>query len=332
VSARKTTGATPPSPQAAPVRIGISACILGQEVRFNGGHKLNGFIRDTFGQFVDFVPICPEVDIGLGVPRETLRLVKNPSGIRLVAPKSEADHTKKMKVYAKNKAAELATQDLCGFIVQKGSPSCGMERVKIYPPRAGVAPAKNGRGLFTAALMERLPFLPVEEDGRLNDPALRENFVERVFAYRRLKDLFQGRWSVGNVVQFHANEKLLLMAHDPTGMRPLGRLVAGAKAMDRATFKEQYQTQFLACMAKKSTVRKHMNVLQHIAGYFRRPLDTTQRDEVHDLIESYRAGQVPLVVPMTIISHQVRRLGISYLADQSYLNPHPRELMLRNHV
>jgi uncharacterized protein YbgA (DUF1722 family)/uncharacterized protein YbbK (DUF523 family) len=313
------------------IRIGISACILGQEVRFNGGHKLNGFIKETLGAFVEFVPVCPEVDMGLGVPRETLRLVGGKGHPPLlIAPKSGSDHTSKMLRYARKKSGELDKLDLCGFIVQKGSPSCGMERVKVYPGTDGGMPRKDGRGLFTGELMERLPHLPVEEDGRLNDPILRENFIERVFAYQRLKALFSGRWSIGKLVDFHASEKLLLMAH--SSYRPLGQLVAKAKALPRAEVKESYQRLFLTALSRKTTVTKHVNVLQHVAGYFRDQLDAESRSEVHKLIEDYRRRLVPLVVPITLMRHHIRILGLDYLAKQSYLNPHPRELMLRNHV
>lgn len=313
------------------IRIGISACIVGQEVRFNGGHKLDRFIRDTLGAYVEFVPVCPEVDIGLGVPRETLRLVRAPEGPpRLIAPKSDTEHTEEMLRYASEKVAELASQDLCGFIVQKGSPSCGMERVRIYPTKEGGAPTRDGRGLFTRVLMDTLPLLPVEEDGRLNDPLLRENFIERVFAYRRCRQLFSGEWTMGDLVSFHASEKLLLMAHGD--YKPLGQLVAKGKQLPAAELADEYQRLFLTVLAQRSTVRKHVNVLQHIVGYFRDKLDQASRDEVHDLIEAYRGGLVPLIVPITLMRHHIRHQGIDYLAQQSYLNPHPRELMLRNHV
>lgn len=314
-----------------PIRIGISACVLGQEVRFNGGHKLNHFIRDTLGDFVEFVPVCPEVDIGLGVPRESLRLVKRDGDTpSLVAPASGSDHTKKMMAYAGRKVADLAKLDLCGFIVQKGSPSCGMERVKVYPPAKGSMTRKDGRGLFTQVLMERLPLLPVEEGGRLSDPRLRENFIERVFAYQRLRHLFRDCWTIGQLVEFHTNEKLLLMSH--SNYRPLGQLVAKAKQQARADVKEQYQRLFLEALACPSTVKKHVNVLQHIAGYFREDLAEDARHEVHDLIEAYRQELVPLVVPITLMKHHIRTLGLDYLAPQTYLSPHPRELMLRNHA
>ena len=314
-----------------PIRIGISACILGQEVRYNGGHKLNGFIRDTLGAFVEFVAVCPEVEIGLGVPRETLQLVGAKGQVAsLAAPKSGFDHTKKMLSYARRKTAELGKLNLCGFIVQKGSPSCGMERVKVYPTAAGGMPRRDGRGLFTRVLMDQLPFLPVEEGDRLSDPLLRENFIERVFAYQRLQSLFTGRWTIGKLVDFHAREKLLLMAH--SSYRPLGQLVAKAQSLPRREVKQRYQELFLNALARRTTVKKHVNVLQHVAGYFRDQLDDISRNEVHELIEDYRCKLVPLIVPITLMRHHTRVLGLDYLAKQSYLSPHPRELMLRNHV
>lgn len=313
------------------IRIGISSCILGREVRFDGGHKLDRFIRDTLGAYVEFVPVCPEVEIGLGVPRETLRLVRGTSGqTLLIAPKSGTSHTTKMLKYSSKKVSELRNLELCGFIAQRGSPSCGMERVKLYPAKEGGAPNKDGRGLFTQVLMERLPLLPIEEIGRLNDPPLRENFIERVFAYRRLRQLFAGRWALRDLVSFQANEKLLLMAHGD--YRTSGRLVAKAKGMPRKELREEYERLFLTVLTRRTTLRKHVNVLQHIAGYFRNVLDKESREEVHELIEQYRAKRVPLVVPLTLMKHHIRHHGIDYLAEQSYLNPHPRELMLRNHV
>ncbi|MCA9519469.1 MAG: DUF523 and DUF1722 domain-containing protein [Myxococcales bacterium] len=313
------------------IRVGISACILGQEVRFNGGHKLDRFIRDTLGQYVEFVPVCPEVEIGLGVPRETLRLVgQSGSPRRLVAPKSGSDHTETMVSYAKRRVDELERLELCGYILQKSSPSCGMERVKVYPPTEGAAPIKEGRGVFADVLMQQLPLLPVEEDGRLNDPILRENFVERIFAYRRLRAFFASSWTIGGLVRFHAAEKLLLMAHQ--SYKRLGQLVANARNVERESLAREYRRGFLEAMASRSTVNKHVNVLQHIAGYFRGPLDPASRDEVHDLIEAYRSRMVPLVVVTTLMKHHIRTLELSYLSQQSYLNPHPRELMLRNHL
>lgn len=314
------------------IRVGISACILGQEVRYNGGHKLDRFIRDTLGAFVSFVPVCPEFELGLGVPRETLRL-EQPGGaetLRLVAPRSGSDHTAAMVAFARAKARDLGAAELCGYILQKGSPSCGMERVRVYGA-SGMA-QRNGRGLFAQVLMEALPDLPVEEDGRLNDPRLRENFIERLFAYRRLRRLFRARWTRGELVAFHSREKLLLLAHDRPSYEALGRLVAAAKQTERSVLVEQYRRLFLGGLARIATARKQTNVLQHIAGHLRERLDQAERGELHELIESYHRQWVPLVVPLTLIRHHVRRHGLSYLAQQSYLDPHPQELMLRNHV
>ena len=313
--------------------IGVSACILGQEVRFNGGHKLDHFVRDTLGPYLRFVPVCPEVDIGLGVPRETLRLVRDGStaeSIRMVAPKSDSDHTEAMNSYARKKVNELVAEKLCGFIVQKGSPSCGMERVRVYS-KGGGAPTRNGRGLFTQALIERFPNLPVEEDGRLNDPGLRENFIERIFAYRRLRLLFVGRWKVGDLVAFHSREKLLVLAHDRVAYQQLGSLVATAKSQPRGSVAETYERLFMAGLKKIATRKKQTNVLQHVAGHFKKLLDADDKKELGDVIESYRLGLVPLIVPVTLLRHHVRRHEMKYLAQQSYMEPHPTELMLRNH-
>jgi len=249
----------------------------------------------------------------------------------MVTRTSGVDHTDSMRAWSRGRLRDLAALDLCGYILQKGSPSCGMERVKVYP-EAGGTPTKSGRGVFAEALMEALPNLPVEEDGRLNDPRLRENFVERVFAYRRLKDLFAGRWTVGALVGFHAREKMLLLAHDRVAYTELGRLVAGAKALPRAEVAATYERVFMAGMTRIATTRKHTNVLQHLAGHFKRLLEDEDRDELHGSIELYHRGLVPLVVPITLLRHHVRRHRLDYLAQQSYLDPHPTELMLRNHV
>ena len=312
------------------IRIGISACLLGEPVRFDGGHKRDSFLVETFGRHVEWVSVCPEVESGLPTPRDTLRLVTADGRLRMVVPKTGLDHTDAMRTYARRRVAELAEAGLCGFVLKKDSPSCGMERVKVYDARG--TPTRSARGLFAQALIEAVPVLPVEEEGRLCDPRLRENFVERVFAYRRLRDLFVPRWSIGDLVQFHTAHKLLLLAHSPTAYAALGRLVAHAKDLGRPVVRERYEHEFMAALAIVATPRRHVNVLQHMAGYFRDELDPGDRRELSDLVEQYRLGLVPLVVPITMVQHHVRRLGVEYLAGQVYLAPHPRELMLRNHV
>jgi uncharacterized protein YbgA (DUF1722 family)/uncharacterized protein YbbK (DUF523 family) len=315
---------------ARPIRIGISACLLGERVRYDGGHKRDAYLVETFGRYVEWVPVCPEVEMGLGTPRETLRLVRIGDGIRLVMPKTGVDHTEAMHAYGSRRIAELAEEDLCGYILKKDSPSCGMERVRVFDAHG--VPAKSGRGLFAEALLKYFPHLPVEEEGRLTDPRLRENFVERVFAYRRLRTLFAGRWKVGELVAFHTAHKMLLMAHSPKAYENLGRLVAGAKAVPRAELRERYEAEFMRALGEIATTKRQANVLLHILGYFRKQLDDDSRGELLAVIEDYRRGLVPLIVPITLIRHYVRRFDVAYLRGQIYLEPHPKELMLRNHV
>jgi uncharacterized protein YbgA (DUF1722 family)/uncharacterized protein YbbK (DUF523 family) len=312
-----------------PIRIGVSSCLLGQSVRFDSGHKKDAFVTGSLARFVEFVPVCPEVEVGMSIPRPTIRLERRGEEIHLVDPKNGIDHTEAMRRYAERRVTDLEKLDLCGWILKKDSPSCGMERVRVY---AKGAPTRSGQGLFAEVLMARMPLLPVEEEGRLHDPQLRENFVERVFAYRRLKDLFHGRWTVGDLVRFHTAEKLLLLAHDTEGYRQLGRIVAKAKATSREELPGLYGEIFMRAMAKPATPGKQTNVLQHMAGYFKDSLPDDEKAELHDAIRDYRRRLVPLVVPLTLIRHHVRKLGVTYLQGQTHLAPHPKELMLRNHV
>ena len=313
-----------------PIRIGISACLLGERVRYDGGHKRDAYLVETFGRYVEWVPVCPEVEMGLGTPRETLRLVRTGGDTRLVMPKTGADHTEAMRAYASRRIAELAEEDLCGYILKKDSPSCGLERVRVFDAHG--VPAKSGRGLFAEALLQHFPHLPVEEEGRLTDPRLRENFVERVFAYHRLRTLFVERWKVGKLVAFHTAHKLLLMAHSPKTYESLGRLVAASKAVPRAELRERYETEFMRALGAIATAKRQVNVLLHILGYFRTQLDDDSRRELLSVLEDYRHGLVPLIVPITLVRHYVRRFDVTYLRGQIYLEPHPKELMLRNHV
>jgi len=312
------------------IRIGISACLLGQEVRFDGGHKKDDFLTRILGPHVEFVPVCPEVEMGLGTPRETLRLVRQDTALRMITTRSGTDHTDGMNRWAAGRLEELNREDLVGYVLKKDSPSCGMERVKTYG--AAGMPARDGRGLFAAALLERLPLLPVEEEGRLSDPVLRENFIERVFAYRRLRDLFLGRWTIGGLVRFHTAHKMSLLAHSTTAYNELGRLVAGTSELGRSDLRRAYETLFMRTLAIPATRARHTNVLQHMAGHLKNLVDAESRAELVASIGEYRGGLVPLIVPLTLIRHHVRRHRVTYLEGQIFLEPHPRELMLRNHV
>ena len=313
-----------------PIRIGISSCLLGEPVRFDGGHKRDPFLTETFGAFVEWVPVCPEVECGFGTPRESMRLVRVENDVRLLTVRTAVDLTERMAAYARRRVAALDAEELCGYVLKKDSPSCGMDRVKIYGTRG--VPEKSGRGIFAAALIERFPSLRVEEEGRLSDPRLRENFIERVFEYWRLRRLFSGRWNLGTLVDFHTAHKLILMAHSPEAYRKLGRLVAQARGIGRADLERRYTGMFMSALTVIATPRRHTNVLQHMAGYFKKRLDASSKAELATAIDDYRRGLVPLVVPMTLLRHHVKVHSVAYLAGQLYLAPHPKELMLRNHV
>jgi uncharacterized protein YbgA (DUF1722 family)/uncharacterized protein YbbK (DUF523 family) len=313
-----------------PVRIGISACLLGEAVRFDGGHKRDAFLTGTFGRFVEWVPVCPEVECGFGTPREAMRLVRSGKDVRLITVRSAVDLTDRLDGYAKRRVVELMSEHLSGYVLKKDSPSCGLERVKVYD--SNKVPEKSGRGLFAARLVEGFPELPVEEEGRLADPRLRENFVERVFAYWRLNQLFGARWTVGGLVQFHTAHKLILMAHSPDAYQKLGRLVARAGGLPQREVQRRYTHGFMTALAAIATPGRHANVLQHIAGYFKDALDSASKAELLGAIDDYRRELVPLMVPLTLVRHYVRVLDVPYLAGQLYLDPHPKELMLRNHV
>jgi len=316
------------------VRIGVSSCLLGEEVRYNGGHKRDAFLTEAFGQYADWVPVCPEVEIGLGTPRPSMRLVRIGAETHLVTPETGVDHTDTMRSWAERRTEELAAAGLDGYVLKKDSPSCGMERVKVYPEAAGASniPNKEGRGLFAEALLRRLPHLPVEEEGRLNDPPLRENFITRVFLHARWRGQEPHRTRAG-LMRFHERHKFLLMARNQAGMRRLGRLLGeSGKRDDTQTLARTYREGLTEILRRPPTRRGHTNVLQHMAGYVSDALDRDDREELRDTIDRYRRGLVPLIVPVTLLRHHVRRQGTPYLQDQFYLNPHPYELMLLNHV
>jgi uncharacterized protein YbgA (DUF1722 family)/uncharacterized protein YbbK (DUF523 family) len=313
-----------------PIRVGVSSCLLGQQVRYDGGHKRSRFATDQLGRFVEWVPVCPELESGMGVPRPAMRLVRDDGDVRLLEIASRRDHTARMRGFATKRVRALRGLDLCGYLLKKDSPSCGMARVKVYAD-GGMA-KRDGRGLFASALIDAFPSLPVEEEGRLEDARLRENFIERLFAYRRLRDLFLGHWSSARVVAFHTAHKLQLMAHSPVAYRELGRLVASIRGLPRALFRERYEAGFMAALAHLATPGRNANVLQHAAGQLKRHLDPESRAELSELIHDYRRGLVPLVVAVTLLAHHARRHEIGYLNGQTYLAPHPKELMLRNHV
>jgi uncharacterized protein YbgA (DUF1722 family)/uncharacterized protein YbbK (DUF523 family) len=321
-------------PGDASIRVGISSCLLGNPVRYDGGHKLDRWLRDTLGAFVEWVPVCPEVEYGLPVPREAMRLVGDPAEPRLVTIRSGVDHTAGMKAWAARRLEALSAADLCGFVFKSRSPSSGMRQVKVYPADGG-PPAAAGVGIFARAFRERFPLLPVEDEGRLNDPGIRESFVERLFTLARWRAFLRGDGSAGGLVAFHTDHKLLVLAHSPRHYTALGRLVAAAGSRGRrpaAALLDEYLATLLDALRLVATPGKNANVLQHAAGYFKRLLSAEEKAELEEVIGAHRRGLLPLVVPMTLLAHYTRLYAEPYLARQHYLHPHPRELMLRNHV
>jgi uncharacterized protein YbgA (DUF1722 family)/uncharacterized protein YbbK (DUF523 family) len=312
------------------IRLGISTCLLGENVRFDGGHKLDRFLTGTLGQFVEYVPVCPEVECGLGIPRESMRLVGDVSAPRLVTTRTNQDHTDQMLTWAQTRVVGLEKEDLCGFIFKRNSPSSGMESVRVYNKKG--VPVKKGVGIFARVFMEHLPLLPVEDEGRLHDPKLRENFIERIFVFKRWRELIALPKRRGHLVDFHTKHKLLVLSHSQNHHRQMGRLVAKAKELTIGNLYNNYQILLMEALRLKTTTKKNVNVLTHVMGYFKKQLSPDEKQELLELIDHYRSYYVPLIVPITLINHYVRKYEQPYLKQQYYLHPHPIELQLRNHV
>lgn len=307
--------------------VGISTCLLGENVRYDGGHKLDRYLRDILGRHVNFVPVCPEVECGMGVPREAVRLVSTNHGIRLVTRETNVDMTDRMRSWMAGRIKELSALPLCGFIFKSRSPSSGLMRIKVYTDK-GVR--NDGTGIFAKGVTERFPYLPVEDDGRLNDDKLRENFIERVFVMHRWHELLARGRSLSALLQFHADHKYLIMAHDPSALKRLGTGLAQGKGNRR--IHDEYLATLAPALARIATPRKNTNVLLHIMGYFKKDLSPDEKAELLEIIGNYHEGILPLIVPVTMLNHYVRKYRPEYLTRQVYLNPHPGELLLRNHV
>jgi uncharacterized protein YbgA (DUF1722 family)/uncharacterized protein YbbK (DUF523 family) len=312
------------------IKIGVSACLLGHKVRFDGGHKHDHFITDTLGQYVEFCPVCPEVEVGFPIPRESLRLVGDRKNPRLKTTRTNVDHTDRMIEWARKRVRELEKENLCGFIFKSKSPSSGMERVKIYSEKG--MPEQTGVGIFAGVFMDYFPLIPVEEEGRLHDPKLRESFIESIFTLKNWREMVAKSRNMGNLVDFHTRQKLLLLSHSSVHYRSMGKLVANGKNHSKDELFAAYETQLLEALKLKTTLKKNINVLQHILGYFKKKLSADEKKEVLEIIEQYRIGNVPLIVPITLLNHFVRKYQEPYLMNQTYLNPHPADLKLRNHV
>ncbi|MGD9731048.1 MAG: YbgA family protein [Desulfamplus sp.] len=337
-----------------PIKIGISTCLLGKNVRYDGGHSHDPFLTGTLGQFLEYVPVCPEVECGMPVPREAIRLVGDVDNPKLMTQKTGVDKTSMMQDWIEKKLKTLEDEELCGFIFKNKSPSSGLYRIKVYG-EDGQVKSNNGVGLFARAFTRHFPRIPVEESGRLHDPKLRENFIENIFTLKRWRDvikgfrqktasnessfnensdngsLSQGSLKMAALVDFHTKNKLLLLSHSEKIYRQMGRLVADCKNIERDILLDQYEALLLQALALLTTTKKNINVLLHMMGYFKQQLEAREKAELLDNIEHYRAGYVPLIVPITLIKHYVLKYDEKYLSRQTYLNPHPVELKLRNY-
>ncbi len=312
------------------IKLGISTCLLGEKVRYDGGHKLDRYLVNTVGPFVEWVPICPEHQCGLPIPRESMRLVQTAQGVRMLTGKTNIDHTERLVNWSKARLDQLEKENICGFIFKAKSPSSGMRDIKIYSEQG--MPLRKGTGLFADMLMQRFPHLPVEDEGRLNDAGLRENFIERVFVYARWQKYLADGATRKGLVDFHSDHKYLIMAHSETHLRAMGKIVANPDATAKEEQLKNYFTHLMDGLKLKATVKKNVNVLQHILGYFKKQLTSEEKQEVLDVVDQYHNLLIPLVVPVTLLKHFVNKYDEPYLKRQVYLNPHPAELMLRNHV
>ena len=312
------------------IRIGISRCLLGEAVRYDGGHAHDRYLTGTLGQYMEYVPVCPELEAGFGLPREPLHLEGDPDSPRLITVKTKLDFTDAMTAWAGRRVRELEKEDLCGFIFKSKSPSSGMERVKVYTEKG--MPVKRGVGLFARAFMEHFPLIPAEEEGRLHDPGLRENFIERIFTLYRWRKTLKGQKTPVKLVAFHTGHKLLILSHSTTHYREMGSLVARIKGEKISEVYARYGDLLMEALRLKATVRKQTNVLQHIMGYFKKQLTADEKQELLEVIKDFHDGLTPLIAPVTLFNHYVRKYRQPYLKDQVYLSPHPTELKLRNHV
>ncbi len=312
------------------IRIGVSACLLGQPVRYDGQHKHDHYITDTLGKFFEFVGVCPEVECGLGVPRESMRLIGDPEAPRLVTTRTGIDLTERMLKWATQRVKALEDEGLYGFIFKSRSPSSGMENVKVYSEK-GMVSGKSP-GLFGKTFQAHFPNLPCEDEGRLNDPDLRENFIERVFTLWRFRQAVSTAPRLSTLMEFHARNKLLIQSHHESLMREMGRDLAALKPAQARAHIPVYEAKLMRALKTLATVSKHTNILQHMLGYLRELADDADRQEMAALIEQYHQGLIPLIVPVTMLRHYVNKHDIVYLKDQYYLAPHPMELKLRNHA
>lgn len=308
------------------IKIGVSSCLMGEKVRYDGGHKQLKLITKEWENVFKYISYCPEVAIGMSTPRKVIRLVQSGSDISLVESKNASiDYTDIMTKKSLDYCTSL--EDLAGYILTSNSPSCGMERVKLYEDASSKVGKKNGVGMFASILMKKYPNLPVEEDGRLGDLRIRENFLTRVYAYQDFLNLKKSGFTRGKIIKFHSRYKYLLMAHYVKGYKEMGKLVAHVKDYDLAEFGEIYIAKLMEALKHKTTKRNHTNTLQHIQGYFREVINSEEKQELSAIIMKYHGGILPIHAPLTLLLHYQNKYPNSYLKDQVYFEPYPQELM-----
>jgi uncharacterized protein YbgA (DUF1722 family)/uncharacterized protein YbbK (DUF523 family) len=312
------------------IRVGISTCLLGQEVRYDGGHKRNQFIVEVLGDFFSWVPICPEVEVGMGTPRESVQLVRNGQATRMIAPRSGRDWTDEMLSYSQKRVESLKAEELRGYILKKDSPTCGMGRVKLYDENG--VPSRDAIGLYAKVLLEIYPNLPIEEEGRLNDPAIRESFITRVFAFNRWLRMRSTEPKPKNLVEFHTQHKLLAMAHNEKLQRKMGKLVADAGVKEFADLLDEYEALLMEALKSRSNRNRHFNVMQHLTGFLKETLSSEEKAELNTVLEEYKNGWVPLITPMTLLHHHLKKLEHAWVEAQYYLAPYPASLAVRSRV
>ena len=313
------------------IKIGVSSCLIGEKVRWNGDHKQNHFVREILANYFEYVSVCPEMEVGMGVPRETVALYGNLEKSRMISKKTQTDWTRPMNNYIKDRLKSLTQDDLCGYIFKSKSPSCGLGRIPVYS-EFGSNKVRHGSGMFAQAFTKAFPIVPTEDEGRLNDPRIRENFIVKVFSFYRLQALFKQNFSLGALVKFHTQQKFLLLAHSRKHYDTLGQLVAKSKSMVIEILKVKYGEVFMEALTFKATPKKNTDVLLHMMGFLKKILSKEEKKDILSVIEDYRKQLLPLIVPITLIRHHVSKHKVEYLIGQAYLNPHPKELMLRNHV
>ncbi|NDV25202.1 DUF523 and DUF1722 domain-containing protein [Desulfovibrio sp. JC010] len=312
------------------IRLGIARCLLGEKVRYDGAHKLNRYLRDVLGPYVEWVPVCPEVECGMGIPREAVRLVGELESPRLIGRNSGEDWTGRMQEWGRKKLALLEKENLSGYIFKHGSPSNAMGRMKVFGADGKIF--YSGTGIWARMVMDHFPDLPCEDDGRLHDNGIRENFINRIFTFKRWKDAISSGLTPGKLVEFHTRHKMLVMSHNEVVYRQLGKLVATAGSVELNDLAGEYSALLSKALTYRPTLKKHVNVLTHALGHFKKNISGDEKQEMLELIERFHNRLIPLIVPITMLNHYVRKYDKVYLQEQIYLNPYPAELMLRNHV